>query len=39
MGGRYPYNARRIDWFLGSLFENRGDVVEADPWLGVGPSH
>ena len=24
------HNARRIDWFLGSLFENRGDVVEAD---------
>jgi len=24
-----PDNARRIDWFLGSLFENRGDVVEA----------
>ena len=30
MGGRYPYNAQRIDWFLGSLFENREDVVEVE---------
>ena len=30
MGGRYPYNARRIDWFLGLLFGNREDVVEAE---------
>jgi hypothetical protein len=25
-----PHNAWRIDWFLGSLFKNRGDVVEAE---------
>jgi hypothetical protein len=30
MGGRYPYNALRIDWFLSSLFGNREDVVEAE---------
>jgi len=31
MGGpAIPHNARRIDWFLGWLFENREDVVEAE---------
>jgi hypothetical protein len=34
-----PHNAWRIDWFHGSLFENREDVVEADPWLWVDLSH
>jgi len=28
-----PHNAWRIDWFLASLFENREDVVEAEPSL------
>jgi hypothetical protein len=32
MGGpATPHNAWRIDWFLGSLFENREDVVEVQP--------